>query len=359
VAVRLATGSWNLNFRSDDAGAAPTYGRDQRLQMVPSAEQEGSRRVTKARITLMLVAVSACLAGAQSGEAATLGLQGGPGLEQLVYEAEEGERNLFTVRQVEFDFSRCCPAMYTPVAEVSAPLTLGIGCTGVTEVICDVPRREGVDAGVRALLGNRDDRADVQPYYADSYVWGGEGDDRITSNGWAHGDAWGGAGSDSIAVAAQYTSVAHGGSGDDTLWAGAGVYAFELYGGDGNDMLTGNGTYKTFDGGRGADTIVAPGGQYTRTVSRGGQGPDVITGGGEVFGEAGDDRIDVSGRDTPDNVSCGGGTDTVLANPEDTVDPDCESVTLTGATMARVSRAVRWAAKGYRTGAALLRPHTP
>jgi hypothetical protein len=314
--------------------------------------------VSKARIALMGAAISASLAGAAAAEAATIGVQGAPGLEQLVYEAEPGEHNDLTVSTAVFDFSRCCPAVFVPVSEASSPLTLGPGCTGGPEIHCDVPRREGVEAGVRAVLGNRADRAGVAPFYTDSYVWGGDGDDVIASNGWTHGDAWGGAGSDSIAVAAELMSVAHGGPGDDTISAGAGVSEFELYGGAGNDLLTGQAISKTFDGGRGADTIVAPAAQFTRTVSRGGRGPDVITGGGQVSGDGGDDRIDVSSTATLDDVSCGAGTDTVLANPEDAVGADCEAVTLTaGPTIARASRAHRRAAKAYRTGAALLRPH--
>ena len=63
-------------------------------------------------------------------------------------------------------------------------------------------------------------------------------------------------------------------------------------------------------------------------VIRGAAGDDELDGGGgrdRVFGQAGDDIIRASDAST-DTITCGGGTDSATADPQDIVAPDCEDV---------------------------------
>jgi Ca2+-binding RTX toxin-like protein len=100
----------------------------------------------------------------------------------------------------------------------------------------------------------------------------------------------------------------------------------ELLGGDGADKLDGGAGNDKLDGGYGDDTIV------------GGPGKDIISG-DRAVGDCGpiwckfpygNDTIDVRDGEV-DSVSCGAGTDTVLADAADVVAPDCENVTRSGA----------------------------
>jgi len=101
-----------------------------------------------------------------------------------------------------------------------------------------------------------------------------------------------------------------GAAGDDFLKAS-----------DGNDRLDGGAGADSLDGGFGDDTLV------------GGPGPDTIAG-DHPSGEcgiywcklpSGNDTIDARDGER-DSVTCGVGYDTVQADPQDTVAPDCEKV---------------------------------
>ena len=72
----------------------------------------------------------------------------------------------------------------------------------------------------------------------------------------------------------------------------------------------------TIYAGSGNDTLIAGGGKDTLI---GGSGTDSFQGG------SGNNTID-SRNGKPETVACGGGTDTVTADPSDTVAADCESV---------------------------------
>ena len=104
----------------------------------------------------------------------------------------------------------------------------------------------------------------------------------------------------------------------------------EVIGGPFDDVITG---YGSAVGGAGNDTIVlgsAP--LYSGPGAEGGDGDDTITGGpgpDEVSGGAGNDQIDVRGGGA-DHVSCGTGSDTVLADSSDLVASDCEDVQVSG-----------------------------
>ncbi len=99
-----------------------------------------------------------------------------------------------------------------------------------------------------------------------------------------------------IDIGSSETLHANGLGGDDTITVGEiGSHALTASGGPGNDTLTGGGSSETFLGGSGADMINA------------GAGLDV------VFGEDGDDRVDV--RDRTADVAFGGdGNDSVVAD---------------------------------------------
>ena len=96
-----------------------------------------------------------------------------------------------------------------------------------------------------------------------------------------------------------------GTSGDDTLT-----------GTRRKETILGRGGNDTIDGGRGADCLF------------GGSGDDAITGGGgrdRIRAGSGDDAV--SARDgRRDRIRCGRGNDTVVADGEDRVHRDCETV---------------------------------
>lgn len=90
-----------------------------------------------------------------------------------------------------------------------------------------------------------------------------------------------------------------------------------LPGGGGDDILLGRGGNDTLVGGAGDDRL------------DGGAGNDFLDGGvGEdrIFGGLGSDTVLAADGDK-DRISCGDGNDWVSADPEDTVEPDCEAVT--------------------------------
>ena len=99
-----------------------------------------------------------------------------------------------------------------------------------------------------------------------------------------------------IDIGSSETLHANGLGGDDTITVGeVGSYSVTASAGPGNDTLTGGGSSETFLGGSGADTINP------------GAGLDV------VFGDDGDDQVDVRDR-TADGAFGGNGNDAVVAD---------------------------------------------
>ena len=99
----------------------------------------------------------------------------------------------------------------------------------------------------------------------------------------------------------------------------------ELRGGDGQDRIDGGDGDDKIDGGFGDDTIT--GGPGRDSISADLAGGDC----GPLWCKYpyGNDTVDV--RDgAPDSVTCGAGTDSVKADAEDTVAPDCEQVDKSG-----------------------------
>lgn len=130
-------------------------------------------------------------------------------------------------------------------------------------------------------------------------VFGGGGDDRITSYGQQTGQsAHGGGGNDYIALGttAEGTSTGYGDAGDDVLVSqGAGV---QLFGGPGRDTLFAHQDGDDLlNGGPGVDRFFLLSGDDTLRFFRGhtgtGNGRDIIYG----FGDGGADVIDLNGMD--------------------------------------------------------------
>jgi len=115
----------------------------------------------------------------------------------------------------------------------------------------------------------------------------------------------GGPGADTLAGGADGDTL-EGGAGDDALAGGPG--ADRLSGGDGADAA---------DGGDGGDYLGGDG------------GPDRLAGGPglDVFsGDDGDDLLLTRDGLAEPLITCGAGTDAVVADARDTVQPNCESV---------------------------------
>lgn len=132
----------------------------------------------------------------------------------------------------------------------------------------------------------------------------------------------GGSGRDRLSGASGKDRM-RGGSGADRLNGGFGDDTLD--GGSGGDRLGAERGRDTVRGGSGADTIYA--GSSNDRVS-GGPGSDRLNGNSgsdRLSGDSGNDRI--SSRDGQrDRISCGRGTDTVLADRRDRVGRDCERV---------------------------------
>jgi hypothetical protein len=116
-----------------------------------------------------------------------------------------------------------------------------------------------------------------------------------------------------------------GGSGDDLLDGNGGNDS--LYGELGNDRLLGGPGIDHLDGGSGRDILFGEAGNDTLDggtfddVLNGGFGQDIIRGG------SGDDTINaVDGEH--DTIDCGLGQDNVRADPFDSIDRNCDNVTL-------------------------------
>ncbi len=106
------------------------------------------------------------------------------------------------------------------------------------------------------------------------------------------------------------------GDGDDTVSSG-----------DGNDTISGGRGDDTINGGYGDDTIVpGPGQDRVIADSQGGECNRLW-----CKYPYGDDTIDARDGEV-DHITCGPGVDTVLADPQDVVDGDCERVTRSGGT---------------------------
>jgi Ca2+-binding RTX toxin-like protein len=184
-------------------------------------------------------------------QGATVGIATMPdGSERVAYEAAKGEVNDVTITETVSD---AFPWGFAHVVdERSAPLALGSGCFDFPPIACE-PRTGS------ANLGDRDDRGRYFSLADETHVWGGNGNDDISSNG-SSGFAWGEKGNDRVSVGSNGLSVGSGGPGHDSL-QGCAAFALQLYGDAGNDRIETCGSESVaylLDGGPGNDTILAP-----------------------------------------------------------------------------------------------------
>jgi subtilisin family serine protease len=139
---------------------------------------------------------------------------------------------------------------------------------------------------------------------------GGDGNDTLTSG--LGSDAFvGGVGTDTVVYTstAALTVTIDGAANDGAAGEGdnVGLDVERVTAGSGSDSVTGSAAVNILKGGLGNDTVT------------GGLGADTLNGGG------GNDRIEA--RDgVVDTVTCGSGTDTVIADTGDSVNSDCETV---------------------------------
>lgn len=119
-----------------------------------------------------------------------------------------------------------------------------------------------------------------------------------------------GRGGDDRLVAGFYTSTLDGGDGNDIVDGRSSQFLDAVIGGSGNDTLyTSGNTFTLADGGAGNDTI------YAHSEIHGGSGSDKIyvqagSHAGDVFGDAGNDRIEASDGGT--TMAGGAGADTLI-----------------------------------------------
>jgi hemolysin type calcium-binding protein len=200
--------------------------------------------------------------------------------------------------------------------------------------------------GVSIDLGDGDDRAiirwvpgtDTRPGVL--RVAGGAGDDHIenVANGFVRLD--GGDGNDTLLTGPSAGAYLLGGAGADVMASTGGCCAIAGY--DDHDR---SGVRVTLDG-RANDGAPGEGDDVRTSGVTGSPGPDVITGdaransltgggGADVIdGGGGDDSIHASlegdqasdGADSPDTVTCGAGTDDVVADENDRIAVDCERI---------------------------------
>ena len=225
----------------------------------------------RARAAALAVVVASCLAAPASASASSAELTG----TEVFFSGDAVEANSVEVVRDGTLFR---------IRDVVA-LRGGAGCDQVslTEVTCP---EQGV-VSLRADGGPGDDTIDVALAGAPALVSGGDGIDRLL-----------------------------GGEADDTLLGGAGDDA--LVGGAGADSLTGDAGSDALEGGDGDDTLV------------GGADDDSLTGGaGSDWLIGGDGADDLRALDDAvDDVSCGEGIDSVVADADDRIDADCEILDL-------------------------------
>ena len=240
------------------------------------------------------------------------------------------------------------------ITDAGATLVAKKGCYPLStgEITCDV-----FPPSIEARLGDQNDRAEVT--LNKGRVWGGAGDDTVSTNSFSGAtEAYGESGNDTVFAGGHGGQIADGGSGDDTVngggWEGDATaiggtgndvirFQFGYYGkgdmqgGTGDDIITstGNGYASTADGGTGDDIIVIDGpargvSPYTPSDNRftitAGDGNDSVIAGPHndtIDAGTGRDFVDVEGGGT-DTVACGGGIDVVRADDTDTIAADCE-----------------------------------
>jgi hypothetical protein len=317
---------------------------------------------------ILAIALAATLAlaafGAASAAASTVSKSGST----LTYTAANNETNQTIVSLSSGTYS---------FSDSGATVGAGSGCTstGAHSATC---AGAGI-TGITVNSGNMNDLA-WETAATPATIFGGDGDDNMignngsdiligcigndTYNGGGGADTFvdgafcSGGGTDTVTYAGRSTPVfvsldggandgqagegdnvagdienVIGGNSDDVIAGGPG--ANHIQGGPGNDSIAGE-QDPTFDptvgndnleGGDGNDSI--NGGDGDNQLD-GGNGNDVIQGGfgsDRFIGGAGNDTLQADDG-VFDQLSCGSGTDSGTADPDDLVNSDCESISL-------------------------------
>jgi len=164
-------------------------------------------------------------------------------------------------------------------------------------------------SGADTFVGNESDNVFDGGPGADSFS-GGDGYDAVDYS------------SRSVAVSVSLDGIANDGAGGESDNVGTGIE--DAYGGSGDDHFTGNDASNLFAGGAGADLLDGAGGD---DFLIGESGADSLTGGpGFDTLDGGDDNDSIQSRDgVEDDVSCGAGSDGVVADLADWTF-ECETV---------------------------------
>jgi RTX calcium-binding nonapeptide repeat (4 copies) len=262
----------------------------------------------------------------------------------VVYEAASGERNVLSAEVA---------GTALIVRDAGAAIAAGNGCVAIAGgVSCVAFDYHSAAPGLRAFLGDGDDTS-TTPMGGD--ISGGRGDDRLTGSG----SLSGGPGDDVLTGSGEFFD-------DDGRTPGHDVYRgiggpdavnvlsyrgrakrvrvdlrpgrrsedrisgmFSIRGGSGDDVLIGDNGPNVIDGAGGHDRLVGLGGNdsiYTGFTSRGqrGGGDAGRTGRDEVDAGPGNDEI--VGGSGPARLRCGPGEDSVSAERQQVVEPDCELI---------------------------------
>jgi Ca2+-binding RTX toxin-like protein len=285
--------------------------------------------------TIALLSIAAGLALPAAAQASTVG----------VVSTDGGQPQLQFVSGPNASDVRVSWGATMSISDALQNLEAGPGCTAGTPVTCPA-------GDIDVLLGRGNDRFNGFSLYFIN-VSGGPGADTLNASGNGT-NATGGSGDDTLDISSNGGNTGAGNSGDDRL-RGGGPETW-LSGGEGRDLVVGaahidhvrgndgddqlfswRGEFGEADGGPGRDVIVvlgtAPFAGIGTFHANGGGGDDIIDGGpftDLATGGAGDDVIDVSGDPDhlgdADSVDCGRGRDTVYADAQDVVGPDCETV---------------------------------
>jgi hypothetical protein len=272
------------------------------------------------RAVLAVTAIVLCLpAAASAGTVASGSLAPGPtGGAAVLFGDTAGENN-----SLVFERDPSVPAKPLKLTDTTA-LTDDDGAGG-----CDVSGNvahcpEFDQNGISANLANATPPVDppetnsleARDSLPITLAFGGPGVDTITgSDGPDQMIGFGG------------NDVLSGGGGDDII-DGANFFAFPspILLPDGNDQISGGAGDDILSGGTGPDNVTGGPG-HDEVV--GGEGPDTLDGGADndtLVGGTGPDTI-TSNDGGPDEVSCGGGNDSVTGDSSDSVTGDCETVT--------------------------------
>jgi hypothetical protein len=296
--------------------------------------------------------ILSCLLAAPPAMAATASVNKGEDRLDLV--ASSGERNLLTITGSSGTYT-----LDDSVSNISA----GNGCT---QLAAKRVRCSSVPGGpIKSVYLDLRDQDDAVVNSASIGVWvsAGDGNDKLT--GGAYGDGlFGGSGDDLLdggfgpdfivgddgrdrvtyATRTAPLNVSVGsswGDGQNRESDYVSSTVEEVVGGSADDTLTGSGAANSLFGGPGNDTLE---GRDGHDLLEGGDGVDKLDAGN------GDDTL--RSRDAAaDTVNCGAGTDSIDADPADTIATDCEpAVSPTapaGATLDRVPSSVRLTRAGY------------